>query len=106
MDQTDNAGPGDPGPSDDVLRAALDLGQLEALEADLADAAGALEQVEQIRRSGVPTRDRAVALNELVNDPRFVLVAPDLVPPDLAPSDLVRNGDLGAVQQVEAIAEA
>lgn len=84
----------DAGPTDDELRAALDLRRLEAFEGALSDAAEALEQVERIRRSDLSPTERAAAIRALGDDQRF----------DIG-SDLVRNGDLSALEQVQPVPE-
>lgn len=85
------------GPSDDELRRALDSAQLATLEQDLADAAEALEEVEVRRGSDASPSQRADAIRRLTTDGRFALAVE---------SDLVRDGDLGTVEQVEARPES
>jgi hypothetical protein len=77
----------------------IDEAQLERLERDLADAADALESVERIRSAGLGGADSATAIRQLLDGGRF-----DVTPAD-EPSDLVGDGDVDAVEQVDAVAE-
>src|SRR5690606_4494711 len=83
------------------------------------DAAEALQSVEQLVAAGMPGADTAAAIRGLLDDGRFeIRTEPDPEPetatepapaPEPAPepvSDLVGNGDVDAVQEVDAVAEA
>ena len=95
----------------------VDEDRLAALEQDLADAAAALEAIEEITGSDLPPRERVSAINALTLDGRFAVdVDPLAAEPTSGtdqqgtgaartPSDLVRNGDLGTFEQLETVTE-
>lgn len=82
----------------------VDEERLAGLEQDLADAAAALEAIEEITNSDLEPTARISAISGLVDTGRFDV--PDV--PEVSasePSDLVGNGDLGALEKFEAVAE-
>lgn len=76
----------------------IDEALLERLERELADAADTLEQVERIVASELTGAESAAAIRGLLDDGRFAVQEP-------TDSDLVGDGDVDAVQQVDALAE-
>lgn len=79
----------------------VDEALLDRLEAELGEVAEVLEALDRIPRAGREgAGDVAAAVRDLLTG-RFV----DDVPADEVASDLVGDGELGAVDQVEALAE-